>query len=111
VYAALALAAVLVAGCSRADPGHAAAAAESWAATAKLAGEAWLTGAVPRYYARRVLALSAQRLGEASSELGPAGDRARGAAAAVTRLRAAIEAGQGRAARDALAAIPGERAR
>ena len=81
----------------------------SWAATARMAGEEWLKGSVPRAYAAQTLRAAEETLQEEAQAI--QGQRAEGAAAlqtsllertqaisqALGQMRAAVEGGDKRA--------------
>ena len=74
----------------------------SWAATARMAGEEWLKGSVPRAYAAQTFRAAEETLREEARAI--QGQRAeaaagltRAAAATVRQMRAAVEGGDTRA--------------
>ena len=87
--------------------------AASWAATARLAGEAWLKGSVPRAYAVQTFRVAAETLeDEAQTIQGQQAEEATGltraAGATIGRMRAAVAGGDRQALAQLLGQLGGE---
>ena len=70
----------------------------SWAATARMTGEQWLKGSVPRAYAAQTLRAAAETLEEEAQaiqgqEAAGAAELTRAAGATIGRMRTAVEGG------------------